>query len=347
MRLAMKCVVAARNDEFLTVGSDTICPVMPDLYGAIDLGGTTVRAIVADLDGNVSGDQIQPSRAADGLDACLDSIEDAMRKAAAEAKIAPADLKAIGICSCGWVDSEQGIVPAAPQLPGWHNVPLARIMHERLGPPAWLENDANAAALGEHVFGAGRGVRHLVYITVSTGIGGGIIVDGKLYGGAKGSAGEIGHTVIDPTGPLCGCGNYGCLESLASGTAIARRGTEAAKRGESPALAELLERDGRLTAESMAEAALKGELASREIFAEAGRFLGVALANLVNLLSPEMILIGGGVAREPDLFLPHAENTMSDLALSEPLKYVRLGLAELGEMAGPLGMIARLREVAT
>ena len=268
-----------------------------------------------------------------------------MRKAAVEANAEPASLRGIGICSAGWVDSEHGIVPAAPQLPGWHNVSLAQIMHERLGPPTILENDANAAALGEHVFGAGRDVRHLVYITVSTGIGGGIIVDGKLYGGAKGSAGEIGHTVIDPNGPLCGCGNYGCLEALASGTAIARQGTEAAKRGESPSLAVILERDGRMSAAAMAGAANAGDLVSREIFTEAGRFLGIALANLVNLLSPEAILIGGGVAQSHDLFLPEAEKTMRSLALDEPLKYIRLGLAELGDMAGPLGMIARLREV--
>lgn len=319
---------------------------MPDLYGAIDLGGTNVRAIVAGLDGNVCGDQIQPSRASEGLDVCLASIEDAMRKAASEAEVDPADLRGIGVASCGWVDSERGIVPAAPQLPGWHNVPLAKIIHDRLGPRTILENDANAAALGEHTFGAGRDVRHLVYITVSTGIGGGIIVDGRLYGGAKGSAGEIGHTVIDPNGPLCGCGNYGCLEALASGTAIARRGVEAAKRGESPALSAIMEREGRLSARHVAEAADAGDRASREIFAEAGRFLGIALANLVNLLSPEAILIGGGVAQSHELFLPEAEKKMRALALDEPLKYVRLGLAELGDMAGPLGMIARLREGA-
>ena len=163
---------------------------MTDLYGAIDLGGTNVRAIVAGLDGVVCGDRIQPSHASEGLDPTLDSIIDALQQAAAEAKVKPGELRGIGICSAGWVDSEQGIVPAAPQLKGWRDVPLTRIIQERTGVKAWLENDANAAALGEHVFGAGKGARHLVYITVSTGIGGGIIADGKLYGGAKGSAGR-------------------------------------------------------------------------------------------------------------------------------------------------------------
>lgn len=318
---------------------------MPDLYGAIDLGGTNVRAIVAGLDGEIIGDRIQPSRAADGLEACLASIEEAMRKAAVEANVDAASLRGIGICSAGWVDSQRGIVPAAPQLPGWHDVPLASIISERIGPPAILENDANAAALGEFAFGAGKGVRHLVYITVSTGIGGGIIADGKLYGGAKGSAGEIGHTIIDPNGPRCGCGNNGCLEALASGTAIARRGAEAAARGESPALAEAQEREGKLSARHVGEAAEAGDAAAVAIFAEAGRYLGIALANLVNLLSPEAIILGGGVMKSKGLFLPLAENTMRGLALDEPLKYVRISLAELGDMAGPLGMIARLREI--
>ncbi len=318
---------------------------MPDLYGAIDLGGTNVRAIVADLTGKISGDQIQPSRAADGLDACLASIEESMRKATAEARIEPKLLCGIGICSAGWVDSERGIVPAAPQLPGWHDVPLTTIISDRLGPPSVLENDANAAALGEFTFGAGRGVRHLVYITVSTGIGGGIITDGKLYGGAKGSAGEIGHTIIDPNGAKCGCGNNGCLEALASGTAIARLAAEAARRGASPALAEALKREGRLGAKDVAAAAMDGDEAALEIFAEAGRYLGIALANLVNLLSPEAIILGGGVMHSRELFLPQAEATMRQLALDEPLKYVRISLAELGDMAGPLGMIARLRQL--
>ncbi len=319
---------------------------MPDLYGAIDLGGTNVRAIVAGLDGKVLGDRIQPSRAAEGLEPTLASMLEALAASAVEANVSVAGLKGLGICSAGWVDSERGIVPAAPQLPGWRNVPLTKIMQERTGVRAWLENDANAAALGEHIFGAGKKARHLVYITVSTGIGGGIIADGKLYGGAKGSAGEIGHTIIDPAGPLCGCGNYGCLEALASGTAIARRGEETTASGESPQLAALKQKGEPITAESMAAAAMAGDAASKEIFAEAGRFLGIALANLVNLLSPELILIGGGVAREPQLFLPQAEDTMRTLSLSEPLKHVRLALAELGDLAGPLGMIARLRELS-
>jgi glucokinase len=186
----------------------------------------------------------------------------------------------------------------------------------------------------------------MVYITISTGVGAGIIADGRLYGGARGSAGELGHTIVDPNGPLCGCGNHGCLESLSSGTAIARRGAEAAEAGRSPALAEVKRREGRLSARLVADAARAGDEAALAIYEDAGRYLGIALANVVNLLSPEVIVLGGGVMLSRDLFLEMAERTMRVLALDEPLKYVRLEAAELGDHAGVLGMIARLGQVA-
>lgn len=317
---------------------------MPELFGAIDLGGTNLRAIVADLDANIRGDDIRPSRAEDGLNVCLDEIEASLRHACSEASVEPGQLRAVGICTPGWVDTIEGVVPAAPQLKGWRNVPIVSILGERFGTRVVLENDANAGALGENIFGAGRGNRQMVYITVSTGVGGGIIVDGKLYGGARGSAGEIGHTVIDPAGPLCGCGNYGCLEALASGTAIAARGVEIEARGESERLTRLKEKGERITGESVAECAEQGDLACREIYSEAGRFLGIALANLTNLLSPEIIVVGGGVMKAAPLFMPQAENTMRALALGEPLKHVRVARSELGQSIGVMGMIARLRQ---
>jgi glucokinase len=319
---------------------------MPDLYGAIDLGGTNVRAIVAGLDGKISGDDRRPSRASDGLDATIETLLASLAQACEEAGVEASALRGLGIATPGWVDTERGIVPAAPQLVGWRDVPLVAMLQESLGLTVRLENDANAAALGENVFWAGRGTRHMLYITVSTGVGAGIIADGRLYGGAKGSAGEIGHTIVDPDGPPCGCGNKGCLESLSSGTAIARRAAQAVDRGDSAALAAIKEREGRLGARLVADAARAGDAASIAIYEEAGYFLGIALANAVNLLSPEAIVLGGGVMQAKDLFLPRAEETMRDLALDEPLKYMRLTEAELGDRAGVMGMIARLGQPA-
>ncbi len=319
---------------------------MADLYGAIDLGGTNVRAIVAGLDGKISGDDRRPSRASDGLDATIGELLASLDEACSAAGVQAGGLSGLGIATPGWVDTERGVVPAAPQLVGWRDVPLVQMLQERLGVAVRLENDANAAALGENAYGAGRGTRHMLYITVSTGVGAGIVADGRLYGGAKGSAGEIGHTIVDPTGLLCGCGNKGCLESYSSGTAIIRRAAEAADRGESDALSAIREREGRLSTRLVADAARQGDASSLAIYEEAGRYLGIALANAVNLLSPEAIILGGGVMQAKDLFLARAEETMRRFALDEPLKYVRLAEAELGDRAGVMGMIARLGQPA-
>lgn len=317
----------------------------PDaLYGALDLGGTKVRSIVADLEGGVYGEDIRPSLTSEGLDAVLARMADSLSVALAASGRQLADLRAVGIASPGAVNVLRGTVSDAPQLPGWTDVPLVEVMAQRLGLPVFLENDASAAALGEHTFGAGRGTLHMLYITMSTGIGGGIIAGGELYRGATGSAGELGHVTLDMNGPLCGCGARGCLEAMASGTVIARRGEAIVRAGESPLLADWREREGHITAEMMKRAAEAGDEASRRVFSETGRYLGVALAAFVDVFNPELILIGGGVARAAEFFLPEARDTMRARAMSEPLKHVRVELAALGDRAGSLGMIAAMRD---
>ena len=211
-------------------------PETPALYGAIDLGGTKVRAIVADLDGNVAGEDIRPSQAGEGLETVLRTMTDCLDAAAASAGVARSDLRGIGIASPGALDLVNGRVFGAPQLSGWEGVPIVETMSARLGLPVVLDNDANAAALGENRFGAGRGTKHMIYLTISTGVGGGIIIDGKIYHGATGAAGELGHMVVWVDGPLCLCGERGCLEAIASGTCIARRARELVERGEAPGL---------------------------------------------------------------------------------------------------------------
>jgi glucokinase len=299
---------------------------------------------VADDSGRVLADDMRASLTAEGLDAVLDRIVESLDASLAKAGVERGRLASVGIASPGAVDVVQGIVPNAPQLPGWQDVPLARLLEERLGLPTRLENDATAAALGEHRFGAGRGSRFMLYITVSTGVGGGIIIDGELYRGKSGAAGELGHVIIDMNGPPCGCGARGCLEALASGTAIARKGEQLAESGDSPVLARLRREEGRVTAEMMERAAKMGDAASREVFREAGHYFGVALAGFVNVFDPEVIVIGGGVAKAGDLLLEQARVTMESLAMKQPLKGVRLAVSELGDFAGTFGMLARLRE---
>ncbi len=318
---------------------------MSDLYGAIDLGGTKVRALVADLGGRDYGYDLRPSQTARGLDAVIGTMAQSLAAAAAQAGVVVvADLRGVGIASPGAIDVALGIVAGAPQLPGWRDVPLVQLMTERLGVVVTLENDASAAALGEHRYGAGKGTRHMLYFTVSTGIGGGIIIDGRLYTGTSGAAGELGHMIVDTnsaaTCPWC---ERGCLESLASGTAIARRGEALVAAGQAPALAKLREAEGAVTSEMMSRA---GDQTCRDVFREAGRYMGFGLANYVNIFNPEAIVIGGGVSRSGPDFIDAARETMCTHAIRALLKDVRLELAGLGERSGLLGMIARMAETA-
>ncbi len=317
---------------------------MPNLFGAVDLGGTNARAIVADLDGRIAGQDIRPSHANAGLEAALEAMSGALAAAAEAAGTPVHSLRALGVASPGSVDVVLGVVGGAPQLIGWKDVPLVRIMSQRTGiATVLLENDASAAALGEHCFGAGRGLRHLLYLTMSTGVGGGIIIDGQLYRGARGAAGELGHILIDPDGPECAFCRRGCLESLASGAAIARRGEALIAHGEAPLLERLLASEGKVSAELVVRAALQGDAACRALFLDVGRCLGIALAGYVNFFNPQLIAIGGGVSYSADLFLPEATRVMTEWAIKEPLEDVRVVISELGEHAGMLGMIARIR----
>jgi glucokinase len=324
----------------------TAAPRRKKYLGAVDLGGSKILSVIAEGDGRRLGEDRRSTGAEEGPKLVLERIVGSLEEALAEAGLQQSNLAAVGICSPGPCDIDAGVICSAPNLPGWRDVPICRYLEERLDVPARLENDANAAALGEHVYGAGRGCRHLIYMTVSTGIGGGLIIDGRLYRGATGVAGELGHMTIDPHGPVCGCGNHGCLEALASGTAIAARGEELVAQGGSALLAKLAQGQGRLTAETVAQAAGQGDVACQDIIRRAGYYLGVGLASYVNIFNPEMVIIGGGLAKVGDLLLGPARAEMESRAMPEALGAVQLKLAELGDYAGVMGMVALLREGA-
>jgi glucokinase len=322
----------------------TVAPRRNKYLGAVDLGASKILSVIAQGDGRRLSEDRQPTSAEEGPEVVLERIVGSLEGALVKAGLQQGDLAAVGICSPGPCDIDAGVLSSAPNLPGWRDVPICRYLEERLGVPARLENDANAAALGEHVYGAGRGCRHLIYITVSTGIGGGLIIDGRLYRGATGVAGELGHMTIEPDGPLCGCGNRGCLEALASGTAIAARGEELVAQGGSALLARLAQEQGDLTAETVSRAADQGDIACQGIIRRAGCYLGVGLASYVNIFNPEVIIIGGGLAKAGELLLGPARAEMAARAMQEALKAVQLKPAELGDYAGVMGMVALLRE---
>jgi len=313
------------------------------LFAGVDLGGTKIMAVVVDGAGNIVGDQRLPTEAAKGPEHVIARMVEAARAAAAEAGIEPGDIAAAGISAPGPIDAAAGVVTDPPNLPGWHDVAVARMFSDRLGVPSVLENDANCGAVGEHQFGAGRGSRHMIYVTISTGIGGGIIIDNELYAGASGAAGELGHLIVESDGPRCGANHPGCLEAYASGTGIARRAGELIEAGRLPRTARIAEHNPPLTAESVSLAAQAGEAEAAEIIATAGRYFGIGLASMINAFNPEVIVIGGGLTHLGDEYLAPALDAARVRAFEQPFEDVRIVEWDLGERGTALGALAVAR----
>lgn len=303
----------------------------------VDLGGTKIYTAAASVDGEILAEVKIPTEAGGGLEHVLARIISTVRQVQKDAP-AVGKVGALGIGVPGLMDPFRGIVHQAPNL-GWSGVPLKDLLEARLGVPVYVDNDANLAALGEHTFGAARGAEDVVYVTVSTGIGGGLILKGELYYGAFFGAGEIGHMTVDPEGPPCSCGNRGCLEALASGTALARQAAELVARGEGR---EILRAAGgnNITARSVSLAAAAGDEAALSLLKEAGRALGIGLANIVNLLNPALIVLGGGVMQSGPLFWKAMEEEMETRVLRAARRQARVVTAALGPRSGLLGAVA-------
>ncbi len=281
------------------------------LIAGVDLGGTSIVVGTVPEDGStVYGLECRRTPVDGGPDAVIDEISAMVRSSLATTRKnlsdrGPLDVAGVGIGAPGPLDTARGIVRLSPNL-GWYDVPLMERVSAATGLPATLENDANCATLGEWWRGAAQGTRWLVGVTIGTGVGGGIVFDGRIFHGASDVAGELGHTTIDLTGRRCKCGNYGCLEAYASGPAIAARAIEAVEAGFTSRLAEL--GGGNLngiTAETVYGAAADGDELALEVVRDTAKFLGAGIANLVNLLNPEMVVVQGGVTLAGDrLFVP-------------------------------------------
>jgi len=304
---------------------------------SIDVGGTkTLTAVV-----NEQGRVLARRRMETPQEGPERFVEAAAREVAAllaEAGLRREDLLGLGAGAPGPLDPATGVVFEPPNLEGWRDVPLAALLAEAIGIPAFIENDANAAAVGEAWVGAGAGVSDLIYITVSTGIGGGLIFGGELYHGTSGTAGEIGHMTIEPDGPTCTCGRRGHLEILASGTAIGRMATEAVVAGRPSTLSALPR--GEITAAAVAEAAAAGDVLAIEVYARAGGYIGVAAASLVNVLNPQMIVFGGGVSKAGELLLAPVRQAVRERAFERPAEAVRIVPVALGDDVGVVGVAA-------
>lgn len=306
---------------------------------AVDLGGTNLRAAYFPEDSpHPAAVHKTATRAEEGPEAVLARMVQAVERVLPPRR----EGLRIGVGAPGPLDPFRGVVLEAPNLPGWKEVPLRDHLAARFGCPVVIGNDANLAALGEWRHGAGKGSRHLVYLTVSTGIGGGVIVDGRLLLGARGLGAELGHVDVVEGGPVCGCGQRGHLEALAAGPAIARRAKERLAAGEASSLTALGER---LTARDVSAAAEKGDRLAREVLAEAGATIGRYLASLCHVFNPEVIVIGGGVSQAGRLLFDPMEAALRDHVMHPGyLEGLRLVRAALGDDAGLVGamVLARL-----
>lgn len=300
-----------------------------------DFGGTNLRAALVAESGEVLARREVPTPAAGTAAEALASVDALLadiRASAAESPVAAC------IAAAGLIDAECGLVLVSPNVPSFRNLPLGAALAERTGLPAAIENDASAAALGEHRFGAARGARHVLHATLGTGIGGGIVIDGRLHRGASGLAGEIGHVVIDPAGPACACGTRGCLEALAGGVAFGRRAARLLESGAAPLLAGLCA--GRApTAADLARAAALGETVALAEIRNGGHLLGVGLASLVNVLNPDVVTLSGGLLGMGEPLLESLREAMAANAYG-PAAATPVRVSELGEDAGLLGAAA-------
>lgn len=306
----------------------------------LDIGGTKLAAGVSTLTGEVLGWQLEPTRREEGPMAVMARLIDMGRWAIADAGVPLAAVKAVGIGCGSPLNRHTGVVQSPSHLPDWVDVPVTQMVTDALGLPAYLDNDANAAALGEHRFGAGKGVQNMVYLTVSTGIGGGVILDGRLWLGQRDAAGEIGHTSVIWNGRPCGCGRRGCLEAYASGTGIAARAREAVLGGEPSVLTALAGDVTRLTAEHVVAAARQGDPVAVRLWDETLQVLAAGIANAANTLAVELVVLGGGVTRAGDaLFEPVRRLVTSQLFRPLP-DVVTVVPARLGDQVGVLGAAA-------
>jgi glucokinase len=303
---------------------------------ALDIGGTKLAAGLVTATGRVRSFLVAPTPAADGPRPVLDVLFSLGRKAVADAGADWPDVAAVGIGCGGPLDADRGVLLSPPHLPGWVNVPVTDLVTAAFGKPAVLDNDGTAAAVAEHRFGAGVGMSQLVYLTLSTGVGGGAVLNGQVYRGATGNGAELGHVLVDWRGRACrGCGGRGCLEAYVSGTSIAERATELLD-GSGSSLSTV----DPLTAAEVAAHAVAGDPLAGRVWRETVDALGSGLTSIVNMLEPELVVLGGGVTRAGDALIAPARAAVRARAMTPGGKAVRVERAALGDRVGVVGAAA-------
>lgn len=318
-------------------------------YIGVDLGGTHLRAAVVDVStGQVIDLIMVPTLAREGHEAVIPRMAELIESVIQGSGTPKAEVGGVGIGVPGKLDLEQGRVLWLPNLPGhWINVPLQQQIEQQVGLPCHLINDARAMTFGEWKFGAGRGVKTVACFTLGTGVGGGLVMNGKLHLELGGTAGELGHQVIDADGPTCGCGSHGCLETYASGPAIAAAGIKAVVQGLTTRIGEMVNYDlNRITPEVVYQAALSGDAIAQEIYQRVGHYLGIAIANVIVIAGPRRVIIGGGVSQAGELLFEPIRRTVKQNVFICSTEQVEIVPALLGINAGIIGAAAWACEAA-
>lgn len=304
----------------------------------IDVGGTNVKIALVD-DGKIIYSNSVPTYAKMGYEYTVNNIKQAIKDLMKETNTETKDIQGIGFDFPGQVDCKTGVVKLAPNIPGWVNVPIAQMIEDEFHIPTRIDNDVRCAALGELKFGAGRGCENFICITVGTGIGSGIVINGKVVRGASNAAGELGHIKLQMNGgPICGCGDTGCLEAFASGPSIVAMAQDYIRGGKSTKFREMAAAEGgEITPYMVAKAAEAGDPVAKRIFEIVGEYIGIGLTSVINLLNPEKVIIGGGVAEAGDLLFDPIKRTIKERAMVVAGEAVEIVPAELGNSAGVIG----------
>lgn len=312
---------------------------MSELYAGIDLGGTNIKGVLATADGTIVQDANVPTKSYEGPEGVLRRIGDLIEELSVQASGKPLS---VGMGVPGLVDVGSGVTRFLPNLPThWKDVPAGSILRKRLGVPVYIINDVRMATLGELVFGHGRTVSSMVFFALGTGIGGGVVIDGKLRLGMLGAAGELGHQTIVPDGPYCGCGSNGCLETLASGPALTAEGVRLMLSGQAPKLNELAGGNPqKVTTREIAAAARDGDKGALAAIHRSAKYLGIGIGNLIGAIHPELVVLGGGVAQMGDVLLDPVREEVQRRVKMIPPEYYRIELSQVGDGAGVMGAIA-------
>jgi glucokinase-like ROK family protein len=312
---------------------------------AVDIGATHLSLYLADLGARVLREIELPFDITCGPVECLQMVDEQSRVLVQAAGQAFESLLAASVSVPGPVSGDRSMVISPPIMPGWDGYPICQDLHDRWGLPLSLNNDAEMGALGEWAYGAGRSETEVVFIKVGSGVGAGLILNDRIYRGATGTAGEIGHITIQENGPLCTCGNRGCLEALAGGRAIAQQAQQAVRSGQRTQLASIQPVE-KITARDVNLAARRGDLVAQQIVSAAGTHLGTAIAGLINVLNPGIVVVGGGVAQSGDLLLEPLRRAVRERSLKAAVQSVRVTSAVLGRRSSGMGAIVQAINLA-